>query len=158
MSDSSKDSDSSGLSGDESAQSDSEAQKAAMKKKALITDAIDKNISRFFFNLDTKDVDRELQEDFEQEELEDFSDDEIKEDTENILKEDNKKISYAHARNINDQMIKMTEAFCRMSSTMEKNLTKVQQYIKHLQASSKEAQAGDEIGAPKLDRLSKIID
>lgn len=61
----------------DSVQSDSEVQKAVQKKKTLINDAIGKNISRFYFNLD---IEKELDEDFVQDELDDFSDDEIEPD------------------------------------------------------------------------------
>lgn len=55
-------------------------------------------MSRFYFNLD---IEKELDEDFGAYELDDFSDDEIEPDAEDILKEDNKKISYLHAKSIN---------------------------------------------------------
>lgn len=56
-------------------------------------------MSRFYFNLD---IEKELDEDFGAYELDDFSDDEIEPDAEDILKEDNKKISYTHAKSINE--------------------------------------------------------
>ena len=65
------------MSYDDSVQSDTEAQKALLKKKSMINQAITKNISRFYFNLD---IEKELDEDFDSEELEDYSDDEIEED------------------------------------------------------------------------------
>lgn len=95
----------------------------------MIKDAISKNISRFFFNLD---IEKELDEDFADDELEDFSDDEIEPDAEDMLKEDNKKISYSHAKQINEQMIKMSEAFTLMTKSTEKNLNSVQDFIKQL--------------------------
>lgn len=116
-------SDDSYVSGDESLQSDTEEQKQMMKKKAQIADAIDKNISRFYFNLD---IEKELDEDFNCDELEDFSDDEIEPDEEDMLKEDNKKESYSHAKAINEQMIKMSVAFAQMTQSTEKNLNEVQ--------------------------------
>lgn len=79
-----------------------------LKKKAQIADAIDKNISRFYFNLD---IEKELDEDFAADELEDYSEDEIEPDEEDMLKEDNKKESYAHAKAINEQMAKMSLSF-----------------------------------------------
>ena len=93
------------------------------------SDAISKNISRFYFNLD---IEKELDEDFGPDELEDFSDDEIEPDVEDMLKEDNKKVSYSHAKNINEQMIKMSEAFTQMTISTEKNLNDVQEFIKQL--------------------------
>lgn len=65
----------------------------------MINEAISKNVSRFYFNLD---IEKELDEDFGAYELDDFSDDEIEPDAEDILKEDNKKISYTHAKSINE--------------------------------------------------------
>ena len=120
---------SSGISDADSVQSDSEVQKALVKKNTMIKDAISKNISRFFFNLD---IEKELDEDFADDELEDFSDDEIEPDAEDMLKEDNKKISYSHAKQINEQMIKMSEAFTLMTKSTEKNLNSVQDFIKQL--------------------------
>lgn len=152
--------DSSCMSGDDSVQSDSEAQKALMKKKSMISDAINKNISRFYFNLD---IEKELDEEFGPDELEDFSDDEIEPDVEDMLKEDNKKVSYSHAKHINEQMIKMSEAFTMMTNSTEKNLNDVQEFIKQLQASSKKQHAGghlgqQEVAIPKLEQLSKVIE
>lgn len=129
-----KSDESSCMSGDDSVQSDSEAQKALTKKKSMISDAINKNISRFYFNLD---IEKELDEEFGPDELEDFSDDEIEPDVEDMLKEDNKKVSYSHAKHINEQMIKMSEAFTMMTNSTEKNLNDVQEFIKQLQSSSK---------------------
>lgn len=94
-----KSDESSGISDEDSVQSDSEVQKAVQKKKTMINDAISKNISRFYFNLD---IEKELDEDFAQDELDDFSDDEIEPDAEDMLKIDNKKISYTHAKRINE--------------------------------------------------------
>ena len=94
-----KNEESSGISDEDSVQSDSEVQKAVQKKKTMINDAISKNISRFYFNLD---IEKELDEDFAQDELDDFSDDEIEPDAEDMLKVDNKKISYTHAKRINE--------------------------------------------------------
>lgn len=93
-----------------------------MKKKAIIRDAINKNISRFYFNLNTT---KELDEDFDSDELENYSEDEIEPDVVDMLKEDNKKISYMHARQINEEMIKMYEGFKVMTQSNEKNLTDV---------------------------------
>lgn len=108
-------------------------QKALLKKKAIIRDAINKNISRFYFNLNTE---KELDEDFDSDELENYSEDEIEPDVEDMLKEDNKKISYMHARRINEEMIKMYEGFRVMTNSNEKNLNDVQEYIKQLQQTS----------------------
>jgi hypothetical protein len=95
----------------------------------MIGEAIGKNISRFFFNID---IEKELDEEFAPDELEDFSDDEIEPDVEDMLKEDNKKVSYQHAKSINEQMIKMSEAFTLMTQSTEKNLNDVQAFIKQL--------------------------
>jgi len=65
----------------------------------MIDGAISKNISRYYFNLD---IEKELDEDFGQDELDDFSDDEIEPDAQDMLKVDNKKISYTHAKHINE--------------------------------------------------------
>lgn len=94
-----KSDESSCLSGDDSVESDQEAKKALVKKKGMIGDAINKNISRFYFN---QDIEKELDEEFAPDELEDFSDDEIEPDVEDMLKEDNKKVSYQHAKSINE--------------------------------------------------------
>lgn len=93
----------------------------------MINDAISMNISRFYFNLD---IEKELDEEFGADELDDFSDDEIEPDAEDMLKEDNKKISYTHAKRINEQMIKMSETFTLMTQSTEKNLNSVQDFIK----------------------------
>ena len=88
----------------------------------MIGDAITRNITRFYFNID---IEKELDEEFAPDELEDFSDDEIEPDVEDMLKEDNKKISYDHAQQINEEMIKMYEGFKVMTQTTERNLTQV---------------------------------
>lgn len=121
----------------------------------MIKDAISKNISRFFFNLD---IEKELDEDFGDDELEDFSDDEIEPDAEDMLKEDNKKISYSHAKQINEQMIKMSEAFTLMTKSTEKNLNSVQDFIKQLQQSSKNQGSSSDVAIPKLEQLSKVVE
>lgn len=146
---------SSGISDEDSVQSDSEVQKALVKKNTMINDAISKNISRFFFNLD---IEKELDEDFGDDELEDFSDDEIEPDAEDMLKEDNKKISYSHAKQINEQMIKMSEAFTLMTKSTEKNLNSVQDFIKKLQQSSKNQGSSSDVAIPKLEQLSKVVE
>lgn len=73
----------------------SEKQKALKKKKSLITDAINKKISKFYVNVKT---DTELNEDFDSDELQNYSEDEIEPVVVDMLKEDNKKISYEHAQ------------------------------------------------------------
>ena len=110
-----------GQSDSDSDQSDykSEAQKDLTKKKAMIEDVINKNISRFYFNMN---IDQELNEDFATDELEDYSSDEIEPNVEDILKKDNKKVSFQNAKSINEQYIKMSETFNKMTESSEKNM------------------------------------
>lgn len=96
---------SSSFSCDDSIQSETETQKAQLKKKAMISEVINKNISSFYFNLD---IEKELDEDFNTDELEDYSQDEIEPDVQDMLKSDNKKVSCEHAIKINEEMSKMS--------------------------------------------------
>lgn len=101
-----------------------------MKKKKLISDAVSKNISRFYFNMD---IEKELDEDFDTDELEDYSSDEIEPDTVDILKEDNKQVGYDHVKDINEEMIKMSESFAMMTKSNNRNLQEVHEFIEQLQ-------------------------
>lgn len=124
-------------SGDDSEKSVTDTQKAMNKKKAIIRQAVSKNISRFYLlsSIDITDnekkdrVDKELEDEFGSD-LEVFSDDEIKSDVEDMLKEDNKKQGRIHAKSINEQMEKMSESFCHMRHSNEKNLNQIQDFIK----------------------------
>lgn len=62
--------------------------------------------------------------------LEEFSMDEVEEDPEDITYENHRKHSHKHASNIHHQMQKMALTFSRISSTFERNLTKIHEFIK----------------------------
>ena len=67
---------------------------------------------------------------FDIKELEDFSPEEVEDDPEDINYENHRKHSQKHASNIHHQMQKMALAYSLISSTFERNLDKVHEYIK----------------------------
>lgn len=95
----------------------------------MIGEVINKKISRFYLNLSKDDIRNELIEDPTQEELEDYSDDEIEPNVEDMLKKDNKKVSFQHAKSINEQYIKMSETFKKMTHSTDKNMDDVHVFI-----------------------------
>lgn len=61
--------------------------------------------------------------------LAEISEDEFQDNIKELLDEDNKQISQEHAKNIFKRMSSMAETYQKIASTMEVNLTSVQDYI-----------------------------
>lgn len=72
-------------------------------------------------------------EDFSDSELEMLSDDEIQDDEHYVIEEDDKHICELNKVDLHSKISFLEQSISKMSSTMNKNLTKVTGYIKLLQ-------------------------
>ena len=77
-------------------------------------------------------IPKELQESEDEDRYENLSPDEIDEDNYDNGEDDNLINSLKYSQSICFRMQLMTQSFHAMSSCMEKNLTELQKYVKHL--------------------------
>ena len=127
--------------------------KKDMQRAEEVKQTIRTKLSRFYHNIN---VEEELRNDFDSDDLAEISEDEVPDD-DTILYEDHKKIGQEHAKSIQTKMAAMTEIYDQMSTIMEGNMSKVQNYVEKLQSETGKDGDFDSVKEPDLVKLNGLI-